>query len=76
MGNDVIYGGPRIKIAFFIRGATLFSFATPPFKNPKLPNFANKTGKRPKKGTWVQIAQKSHLTIRKNGAPLQKIGKF
>ena len=50
MGNDVIYGGPRLKIAFFIRGATLFSSAIPPFKSPKLSNFANKTGKHPKKG--------------------------
>ena len=51
IGNVVIYGGPMLKIAFFVRGATFFSLAIPPFKNPKLPNFANKTGKYPKTGT-------------------------
>ena len=40
MGNDVLYGGPTVKISFFMRGATLFSL--PQFKNPKISNFANR----------------------------------
>ena len=74
--NHVKYGGPTVKIAFVMRGATLFSLAIPQFKNPKLSNFANKPEKHPKKGKLVQIAQKIHLTMRKNGAPPRKIGKF
>ena len=65
-----------MKIALVMRGATLFSLAIPQFKNPKLSNFANKPEKHPKKGKLVQIAQKIHLTMRKNGAPPRKIGNF
>ena len=47
--NHVKYGGPTVKIAFFMRGATLFSLAIPPFNNSKLSNFANNTKKTSKK---------------------------
>ena len=59
MGKDVIYVGPRLKITFFIRGATLFSLAISPFKNTKLPNFANKTRKPHKKGREFRLHKNS-----------------
>ena len=55
-----LWGPQAIKSLFLMRGATLFSLAIRPFKNPNIPNFTNETGKHLKKGPWVQIAQKRH----------------